>query len=73
MNSERIQQQFEGARLAAAAYATKEIKTLLASNPSQHQLTAGLQGALVQQGFTIEQANSFVQKYSPVAAINKPQ
>jgi hypothetical protein len=67
----QFQQQFEGTRLAAAAYAAQDIKNLLASNPTQHQLTAGLHGALVQQGFSIEQANNFVQKYSPVAALDQ--
>ncbi len=66
-----LQQQFEGTRLAAAAYAARDIKTLLATNPSQHELTAGLHSALVKNGFSIEQANSFVEKYTPAAALDQ--
>jgi hypothetical protein len=67
----QLQQQFEGSRLAVAAYAAADIKTLLNTNPSTHQLSAGLHNALLKQGFSIEQANNFVQKYSPVAALDQ--
>lgn len=70
-NQAQIQQQFEGTRLAAAAYAAQDIKALLSTNPSQHELTAGLHGALVKQGFSVEQANSFVQRYTPAAALDE--
>jgi hypothetical protein len=66
-----LQQQYEGTRLAAAVYGAADIKALLATNPSQHQLTAGLHNVLITQRFSIDQANSFVQKYMPVAALDK--
>jgi hypothetical protein len=43
----QLQQQYEGTRLAAAAYGATHIKALLATNPSPHQLTAGLHNVLV--------------------------
>lgn len=46
LNKAQLQQQYEGTRLAAAAYAVADIKTLLATNPSAHQLSAGLHSAL---------------------------
>jgi hypothetical protein len=53
-----LQQQFEGTRLAAAAYAAADIKTLLSTNPRTHQLSAGLHKALFRQGFNTMQVNS---------------
>jgi len=67
----QLQQQFEGTRLAVAAYAAADIKTLLSTNPSTHELSAGVHNTLLKQGFSIEQAISFVQKYSPVAALDQ--
>jgi hypothetical protein len=70
-NQTQLQQQYEGTRLAVAAYAAQDIKTLLSANQSQHELSAGLHSALVKQGFSVEQANSFVDKYTPVAALDQ--
>jgi hypothetical protein len=43
----QLQQQYEGTRLAAAAYGATHIKALLATNPNPHQLTVGLHNVLV--------------------------
>jgi hypothetical protein len=66
--TQTLQQQYEGTRLSVAAYGAADLKALLASNPSTHALTAGTHSVLIKQGFSVEQANSFVQKYTPVAA-----
>ena len=71
LTKSQLQQQYEGTRLAAAAYGAADIKALLATHPSPHQLTASLHNVLMDQGFTIDQANSFVQKYTPVAALDQ--
>lgn len=71
LTKSQLQQQYEGTRLAVAAYGAADIKALLATYPSPHQLTAGLHNVLTAQGFTIDQANSFVQKYTPVAALDQ--
>ncbi len=67
----QLQQQYEGTRLAVAAYGAADIKALLASNPNVQALSAGLNAALVKQGFSAEQADSFIAKYTPVAALDQ--
>ena len=72
MNSPaQLQQQYEGTRLAAAAYGAENIKSLLARNTSSTELQAGLRSTLVQQGYTRAQADSFASKYTPVAALDQ--
>lgn len=68
---EQLQQQYEGTRLAAAAYGAEQFKALLATNPSSGSLTAGVESILVQKGFSPAQASSFVAKYTPVAALDQ--
>ena len=67
----QLQQQYEGSRLAVAAYGAEQFKALLATNPSSSALITGAESILVQQGFTKAQANSFVAKYTPVAALDQ--
>jgi hypothetical protein len=67
----QLQQQYEGSRLAAAAYGAEQFKALLATSPSSGALTAGVESILVQQGFSPAQASSFVEKYTPVAALDQ--
>ena len=67
----KVQQQYEGTRLAAAAYGAEQFKALLATNSNSGALTAGVESILVQQGFSPAQASSFVAKYTPVAALDQ--
>ena len=69
--SAQLQQRFETSRLALAAYGAEQVKGLLATNPSAHVLAANFVNILLDQGFTPEQANSFVSKYTPVAALDQ--
>jgi hypothetical protein len=70
-STSQIQQQYEGTRLAAAAYGAEQFKALLATNPSSGALTAGVESILMQQGFSPGQASSFIAKYTPVAALDQ--
>ena len=67
----KLQQQYDGTRLAAAAYGAEQFKVLLATNPSPGGLIAGVESILVQQGFSPAQASIFVAKYTPVAALDQ--
>ena len=71
LTKSKLQQQYEGSRLAVAAYGAEQFKALLATNPNGSALIAGTESILVQQGFTATQANSFVAKYTPVAALDQ--
>lgn len=71
LTTSQLQQQYEGTRLAAAAYGAASIKALLATNPSPEALATGVSQILIGQGFTAAQANNFVQMYTPVAALDK--
>lgn len=42
-----IQQQYEGARLAAVAYGAEQFKALLAINPNSGALTVGVESILI--------------------------
>ena len=64
-------QQFEGSRLAVAAYGAKQVKALLLTNPSSDVLSASFVNILLNQRFTPAQANSFASKYTPVAALDQ--
>ena len=52
LTKSQSQQQYEGSRLAAAAYAASDIKILLSSNSGALELATGFHSALVKQGFT---------------------
>jgi LysM repeat protein len=67
----QVHQQYEGTRLAAAAYGAEKIKALLATNPTSEVLVNGMTQALVSQGFTVEQAGNFVRKYTPITALDQ--
>lgn len=71
LTSPQLQQQYEGTRLAAAAYGAAPIKALLATIPSPEALATGVSKILAGQGFTAAQANSFVSIYTPVAALDQ--
>ena len=66
-----LERQYEGARLALAAYAAQSLKSLLATSPTASELAAGTVSALVAQGFTPAQAEQFAHKYTPVSALDQ--
>jgi len=65
--------QFEGARLAAAAYQAKAIHTALSNGLTGAELQQATQAALISNDppFTLVQAKDFLSKYTPVAALDK--
>ncbi len=53
LTKQQLQQQYEGSRLAAAAFAASDIKALLSSNPNARELEAGFHRGLINQVFTV--------------------